>query len=730
MKKIFIFLLLLSFIGSKVFAQSGACPVDISAIIVTVPTCGASNGAFNIQTGFRGSDPAQVSLDGFATWQDDAATPGTVHFTGMAAGTYTVSVRSSGNTGSICQTSTFTFVSSLYDTTAVLTPTAASGCFNTDGSIIVSGLTAPLTDSVSWLSNISPTFVTVASLGGTIGGLIPGHYYVVLKAAGSNYCYSTQKITVGNTGTACAAPTFCGNAADPTNLFPNGTFGSGGNADGTNAQVNGPALPVSETQYTYQKLGYRGPEDGFYAITNNTYLGTDYLHFDPTDPTYPVGNVNNNPNNTPFNGQWYNGYDHDFAVTGVKNGYQLVVNASYTPSIAIQQTVNNLCVNKKYQFSAWIRNLDMSVGLIPARVEFLVNGVGLYTTPIIPTGPTGQAWQQVGFTFQTNVSNATISIRNDTTGGFGNDWALDDIYIGDCQPSITLNPAGLICGSINDTATGTVNDVSNIYDTYQWAVNKNDGLGYNFVGSTVTVPGFDTSITHTYTAKVALPTPLDGVANEGWTYKLILGTTAADISSPICSYSDSLVLQITNSCNIILPIKLISIKAEQLNANSGEVVWVVGDQLNVNHYELEKSIDGINFSYVTSVTASSNTTTYTADDNDLYGDGVNYYEIKEVDNDGTVHYSKIVTINPAPNTNTAIQIYPNPVVSELYLSKPQNTEIKSALIIDAIGQVVMEVPNFNNITNKIEVNDLPTGFYELKIIDSKNQVTNLKFIKK
>jgi Secretion system C-terminal sorting domain len=720
MKKLFIFVLL-SFIGGGLFAQSGACPVDISAIVVTVPTCGASNGAFDIETGFRGSDSAQVSLDGFSTWQDDAATPGIVHFTNKPAGTYTISVRSSGNTGSICQTFTFTFIASQYDTTATLTATPASGCFNGDGSIALSGLVSNATDSVSWLSNLTPTFVAANTLAplNTINGLIPGNYYVILKAAGSNFCYSTHKVNVGNTGVACAAPTFCGNAADPNNMFPNGTFGNGGNPDSTNAAINGPPLAAGITQYPYQPLGYRGPEDGFYSIANNTYLGSDFLGHDPTGP---------NVSNTPFNGQWFQGYDHDHSATphDGENGYMLIVNASYAPNIVIQQTIPNMCTEKKYQFSAWIRDLDQNVGQIPAKVEFIVNGVGLYTTPVLPTGVSG--WQQVGFTFQTNTPTAVISIRNDTTGGLGNDWAMDDIYVGDCQPSIALTPLAISCGSTGDSVIGTVNDASDIYDTYQWQVNKNDGFGYLAAGPITTVAGFNTSVTHTYTATAALPTPIV-LADSGWTYKLILGTTAADISSPTCYFTDTSVLQITNTCAIILPIKLVSINALQLNQNSGEVNWVVADQIDVNHYVLEKSTNGIDFTDITSVTASS-ATSYVADDNDLYTGGTNYYRVEEVDDDGTVHYSKIVTITPAPNTTNNIEIYPNPVVNELYISKPQNTVIKSAFVIDAIGQTLVQVNTFNNITNSIELSTLPTGFYELKVIDSQNQVTNLKFIKK
>jgi hypothetical protein len=722
MKKYYIFLLLSSFLCGKTYAQPG-CPVDVRALVITSPTCGASNGSFDVQVGFHSNTVlAQVSLDGFTTFQDDGPSPGAgvVHFINKPAGTYTISVRNSV-TLAICQTFTFNFIASQYDTTATITATPATGCFNTDGTIVIGGLTSNATDSVSWLSSLNPTFVKVASLtANTIPNLIPGNYYVIFKAAGSNFCYSTHKINVGNSGTACAAPTFCGNASDPNNMFPNGTFGNGGNPDGTNAQLNGPPLAAGLTQYPYQPLGYRGPEDGFYAITNNTYLGSDFLGGDPTGPNVP---------NTPFNGQWYQGYDHDHTgpANDGENGYMLVVNASYAPDVVIQQTINNMCTEKKYQFSAWIRDLDQNAGQIPAKVEFIVNGVGLYTTPVLPTGTSG--WQQVGFTFQTASSTAVISIRNDTTGGLGNDWAMDDIYVGDCQPTVILNTVALACSSTNDSVSASITDASNIYDTYQWQVDRNDGLGFVAADTIVTVAGFNASVTHNYIAKVALPTPIVP-ADAGWNYKIVIGTTVSDISSPTCYFTDSNVLRLTSSCSIILPIKLVSIKAQQLQQNSGEVTWVVASQTNVSEYVLEKSTDGKTFYPVTVQEANSKESTYTAEDDDLYQDGINYYRIKAVDIDGSVSYSDVVTINPAPNTNTQILITPNPVEEELHLSKPPNTIINNAIVIDAIGRTIIQVNSFNNFTNNISVANLPVGFYNLKVIDSKNQVTNIKFIKR
>ncbi len=161
MKKTFILLAFMSFVGMKLFAQ-GTCPVDVAATVIAAPTCG-STGAFDITVGFRGGAPAQVSLDGFATFRDDNATPGVIHYTNMSPGLYTVSIRSSSNTSSICQTFNYLFLAP-YVSTGTLTVTAATGGFNADGKSALAILTNATTDSASWMSNLNPTFGAVSSL--------------------------------------------------------------------------------------------------------------------------------------------------------------------------------------------------------------------------------------------------------------------------------------------------------------------------------------------------------------------------------------------------------------------------------------------------------------------------------------------------------------------------------------------------------------------------------------
>ncbi len=784
MKQFFILALLLSSITVKLSAQNTAlgCPNVVSVVVLTAPsTCASTDGSFIVVVGNRGANPAIVTIDGFVHSQQDnnavgdafdqagglvVNAPGGVTFNGRAAGVYTISIKS-GTTSGICQTITYNLTTAPYKAGFANTPSANTNavCGTTpNGSILLSGLAA--TDSVSWLASTTPVFTVVSAIpAATISNLAAGTYYVMAKDASNCSQVSTTTIVVGGpapciatlapAARGAAAPQYCDNAESPNNLWNNGTFGvnsvglgsavsdfkapNAGSCGGgivldptgvyNSTQTGGVLTAPNSTSFGMQPLGAAGPTDGFYAITDNINDGL------APGGCPAVGNHNVFDGLTNNSTGWNDGYDQDwFLLGGGSNsgGFQMVVNGGSVPAIAIQQTIGGLCPDENYQFSIWVRSLyegaagslytSHPAGNVSPNLTFLINGVAVETTGDIPNAShiiNGANYTQYGFNFKPNAASVTLAVRsnNSATDGQSNAFAIDDIYVGKPTPTIAyITPAcPTVPTVVSANVTDACNDVSlNSFVTYQW---KQNGV---LVGASLT----GTLVANAYTASssTALVT--------GDVYQLVLAPNAADLSATACLYTTASSLTVTSSC-IILPIRLVSITAQQLNANSGEVNWQVGDQLNVNHYELYKSTDGVNFTiYVGSVNGSDNINAYSITDDDLYPDGVNYYRLKEVDNDGTVHYSSIVTINPAPNTSNNIEIYPNPVADELYISKPQNTVIKGALIIDAIGQTLMEVNSFNNITNSIQLNNLPTGFYELKVIDSKNQVTNLKFIKK
>ena len=691
MKTKFTFFALLSLISLKIFAQ---CPDDVAINNITLPTCGNNNGKFTVMV-----TPAQTpalyesSIDGGVTWFQHTNGNSNITYSGKAAGLYNLQVRKIGTTA-LCNNKNF-ILRSDYKSSFTATPTSATACNNTDGRIVLSGIAG--TDSLSWISAINPTYVVASSLTSfTIPNLKPGIYYVIVKNPANRYCFSTKTITVGNSGTACPAPTLCGNAQGPNN-FPNGTFGAG-------VAPDGPALPDGETTYGYSQLASGSPDDGFYAIANTT---------DFNGSSTAGGNV--------F-GVWALTTDH----TGDPNGYMMVVNASYDQDVVTEKTLTGLCPNKTYQFSAYVKNLlpntPPSTTYIEPNLTFLIDGVGLYNTGNI----SGSGWINVGFTFKSSGTTAKFSIRNNNPGGNGNDWAIDDIYVGTCVPTIAMQPIIATCANPPTQATAKITDVSRLYSSYQWQLNKNDGNGYLNEGPLVTTTF---SASNDYTAVVALPNPIT-IANNGWKYRIIVGTSTTDLTSTDCSYTGTQTL-IIQDCGIILPIKLLSIKAE-LNNNKGDVYWEVADQINVHHYELEKSTDGKNFSYVTTVAVSNvgSTIHYMAEDPNI-NNGVNYYRIKVIDNDFKYAYSQVVTLALKGKTNE-LKIFPNPVNDRLFIWLPAETKINTAMIIDAAGRIVQQkifTSNNSNVSD-MELRNLPGGFYTIRIITNNEQVTNLRFIKK
>src|SRR5579862_2842805 len=110
-----------------------------------------------------------------------------------------------------------------------------------------------------------------------------------------------------------------------------------------------------------------------------------------------------------------------------------------------------------------------------------------------------------------------------------------------------------------------------------------------------------------------------------------------------------------------------------------------------NHFDLERSSDGINFEKVGTVVGSGTTTLlrnyeYTDDIEGL--SGIIYYRLKDVDNDGSFGYSKIVALRVVGSSLTAsFSVYPNPFESSLKVLVNSNSANEAIInLINTAGQ--------------------------------------------
>jgi hypothetical protein len=487
----FIFCTILVSFNQIVQAQN--CQSTVQIIPTNPSACGNNNGIIQVTEYNPATLRYQWSING-TTWN-----PTETSISGLAAGLYLVRLRDIV-TLAICRSTTIELHPIDAAPLTGFSVTNNTSCTGATGIIQLNGLVS--TDSVSFISAINRTYQVNSSLSGgnKITGLVSGTYYVRVKraGAGNKFCYTDRTITV-NPPAGCPASLLCPNTS--ANLFPNGNFGAG-------VPANGPALSTNETQYGYTTLTCSAPDDGLYAIANTTNCnGTGGMVFNAWDITT----------------------DHTPSDVG---GYMMVVNASFNPDIVIEKTISNLCPNTEYEFSAWVRNL-LPTGSILPNLTFLVDGKGRYTTGNI----TGALWNEVGFRFTTGPSQASVvvSIRNNAPGGSGNDWAIDDIFVGLCIPDLTIlpPPIRLVClAAASETIGVIITDARTQFDTWQWQESLDGGVTWAFIGTpqTATFNG-----AFQYQANYTLVGPL-GLTYNGRKYRIRVASTVGNLLSTTCSY--------------------------------------------------------------------------------------------------------------------------------------------------------------------------------------------------
>ncbi len=234
-----------------------------------------------------------------------------------------------------------------------------------------------------------------------------------------------------------------GNLGD--NIFTSGDFGSG--------QINIPSKPADIIS-TYSYVGQGPPRDGAFTLTNNT---GDWAGL--FSAWLAIGDQSNDP-----------------------NGYFMVINADFTPGVIYEQTIEGLCENTLYAFSADVINLVRTgvTNHVEPNVSFLLNDVEQYTS-----GNIGQTerWNTYGFTFTTDpgVTTMTLSLRNNAPGGIGNDLAIDNVTFRPCGPIAEILPKDIanICEDGDPIAiNATINGDQFGAGAFQWQQSFDEGLNW------------------------------------------------------------------------------------------------------------------------------------------------------------------------------------------------------------------------------------------------------------
>ena len=166
----------------------------------------------------------------------------------------------------------------------------------------------------------------------------------------------------------------------------------------------------------------------------------------------------------------------------------------------------------------------------------------------------------------------------------------------------------------------------------------------------------------------------------------------------------------------VLPVQLINFTAAKQN-NKVLVTWQTNNEINLNHYEVEGSIDGIHFEKLADVAANniSGTNNYSFTDNSPWVSDIRYYRLTCIENDGKFKRSEIVPVSN--KKQTTVTVYPNPVTDvftiQLGDSKLLHTQAK---LVDATGKTIQSI-TIKTLFQNVPVVYLSNGIYILQLAD-------------
>ena len=153
-----------------------------------------------------------------------------------------------------------------------------------------------------------------------------------------------------------------------------------------------------------------------------------------------------------------------------------------------------------------------------------------------------------------------------------------------------------------------------------------------------------------------------------------------------------------------------------IQGNGVENVWETATEINVSHFNVQRSSDGISFETVGVVMAKGASSYKYFDNTNLIG--VVYYRLEIVDKNGAVSYSDIKELSII---NSPLSITPNPAKDFVIVS---GWDFKQVIISDISGRVLLKLTE-----KKIDISGLVSGTYMVQIETLNGNYVTEKLIK-
>lgn len=213
---------------------------------------------------------------------------------------------------------------------------------------------------------------------------------------------------------------------------------------------------------------------------------------------------------------------------------------------------------------------------------------------------------------------------------------------------------------------------------------------------------------------------------------LMAGDTISNRASIYFDYNAPIRTNVNNTIIVqdALPVKLISFNARRDGAEN-LVEWQTGSELNVDHYEIQRSANGRLFATIGNVKSGDNNYNTTYHYLDLEPlKSKNYYRLKIKDRDGKVDYSNIKLVNR--ENALAVLLFPNPANDQLTLQLESDKENSVNVGVYSVNGSLMFNQkisiNCGTTIRNFNVSKLSSGSYLFKVYTA-GEVQSIKFQK-
>ncbi len=177
-----------------------------------------------------------------------------------------------------------------------------------------------------------------------------------------------------------------------------------------------------------------------------------------------------------------------------------------------------------------------------------------------------------------------------------------------------------------------------------------------------------------------------------------------------------------------LPVTFEGFVARKNQDETVKLLWNVGTEVNVKGYQVESSLNGVdftNFGYVNATGSKVYSMNYPSKLTQTM-----FFRVRSVDFDGSNKYTPIIKVYTREFTDKSIQAYPVPAVDMVTIQHARSSERAMLSLTGMDGKVLQQKAVMpNTLQTQFNISRLGKGLYIVRYDDGMGDVRTLKLMK-